>query len=518
MNDKKTRFVILGGGTAGWMAACLLARAWPHELVDVTLVESPDIGIIGVGEGSTPQMRGFFDQLGLAESNWMAQCNATYKVGIGFKGWSDRAGYGQYFHPFYSQLDNLHSPAFFYHCLARRTGRNVPAHPDDFYLAAQLAKQNRNPIAPENFPFAPAYGYHFDAHKVGAVLGEFAQDDLGVQHVEAHIDHVTRHENGDISALVTDKGEAITGDYFIDASGFGGFLIGKTLDERFISFGNNLYNDSAVVMPTPHDNPDAPFAPATQSFALSAGWAWAIPLTNRIGHGYVYSSAHISTDQAEAELRDHLAKNFGANIKETEARHLKMRVGRRENSWVKNVLAIGLAQGFLEPLEATALHITQSTIEGFIRALKTEQNIERSMPIADNARDEFNHNIASRYEGIRDYIVAHYKLNQRTDAESMDYWRSLSQNHDLSDSLKAILTCWYRGQDMVSHLRDNRLELYYNSDSWHCLFAGYGIFPDDSKLQPPGDDITRHDLDQIKETLRRCALNFAAHMPHINSR
>ena len=484
--------VILGGGTAGWMAANLFATRWPHARV--TLVESPDVGIIGVGEGSTPQLKRFFDTIGLREAAWMPHCNATFKNGIAFEGWSRQPGYQRYFHPFPTDLDSFGLSDFYFHCLARRTGRDVPAHPDRFFLQSVLAAQSRAPLVPENFPFAIGYGYHFDAHLVGQVLQEHALS-LGVRRVEGHVTHATRHEGGDIASLMLRDGSSISGDFFVDCSGFRAALIGETLGETFLPFAENLFNDAAVVMPTGVD-PDV--TPAqTRSTALSSGWAWAIPLTNRTGNGYVYASNALSADAAETELRAHL----GLLDSETPARHLSMRVGRVAKSWSHNCLALGLAQGFIEPLEATALHIVQTTVEQFIEAVDHDG-------FGAAPRERFNDQIAARYEGIRDYIVAHYRLNQRGDN---DYWRANAANQAISDSLRALMSCWFRGGDLVAEIEAQQIGGYYSAMSWHCLFAGYGTFPEAARLRAPEPGLMPDRLGAIDEFIRRCALNFDDH-------
>jgi tryptophan 6-halogenase len=488
------RIVILGGGTAGWMAANLLANAWHKLGTKVTLVESPDVGIIGVGEGSTPQLRGFFRSLGLDEVDWMPKCNATFKNGIIFKGWSERAGFESYYHPFTTDLDSRSLDSFTYNTRARRTGRDVWAHPDRFFLPALLSAKRLAPLATENFPFDVSYGYHFDAHLVGTVLREHAKS-LGVEHVERHIASVELNESGDVSALLSKDGERIEGDLFIDCSGFRGSIIQEALGERFIPFANNLFNNSAVVMPTSADPTGT--NPHTTATALSAGWAWDIPLTNRTGNGYVYASGYIDKDAAETELRAHL----GLLDSDVEARHLSMKVGRVERSWVGNCLAVGLSQGFIEPLEATALHIVQATVEGFIAAM--EQG-----GFAPTERDAFNQRIAARYEGIRDYIVCHYRVNRRTDTQ---YWRDNAMNPNPSDTLKHMMTSWFRGEDLGAVITELDIGKYYNSLSWHCLLAGYGTFPDDKQITPPGDDIRLFDMAQLDEFLRRCGLNFTDH-------
>jgi tryptophan 6-halogenase len=493
--DAPLRMIILGGGTAGWMAACLMAHHWPQNRVSVTVVESPEIGIIGVGEGSTPQMKVFFDELGLSERDWMPRCNATYKNGISFHGWSARAGHESYFHPFQTALDVHTEQAFFFHTRARRTGRDVWAHPDRFFISARLAEQRRGPKAAESFPFQIGYGYHFDATLVGDYLRGHACDKLGVVHIARRVDRVEQHEDGTIACLIDEAGEAIPGDFFVDASGFRSLLLQGALREPFESFASNLFNDRAVAMPTA--NPAGVTRCETQATALSNGWAWSIPLTNRTGNGYVFSSRHLSPEAAEAELRTHL----GLLDSDVEARHLRMKVGQVSRSWVKNCLAIGLAQGFIEPLEATALHIVHATVAGFIEAFD-----KGSLSAAE--AEPFNRQIHARYEGIRDYIVCHYRMNSRRDS---DYWRENADNQALSDPLKAVMTCWFQGGDLEEEIARLGIGNYYAPLSWHCLLAGYGQFPDDAKLSPPEDGLPLANLAVIDDFIARCALNFASH-------
>jgi tryptophan 6-halogenase len=494
MAEPPLHIVILGGGTAGWMAANLFAHHWGAGRAAVTLVESPEVGIIGVGEGSTPQLRAFFRTLGMAEADWMPRCNATYKAGIRFNGWTERAGHEGYFHPFATDVDYRTQPQFIYNCRARRTGREVAAHPDRFFLPRLLSDERMSPLPGESFPFDIGYGYHFDAHLVGQVLKGHALT-LGVRHLERHVASVEMGPDGDIAALVTRDGERIAGDIFVDCSGFRATLIQEALGERFISFAGNLFNDRAVAMPTPRD--PAGIKPQTEATAMAAGWRWAIPLTNRTGNGYVYSSRYLDSDAAETELR----ADLGMLDADVEARHLTMKVGRVERSWARNCLAVGLSQGFIEPLEATALHIVQATVEGFIDAFAAGG-------FTPQHRDDFNSRIARRYDGIRDYIVCHYRVNGRTDTE---YWRDNAANDTLSDNLKTMLTAWFRGADMDGVIDELGIAPYYASASWHCLLAGYGVFPDAGKLVPPGSDVAIHDLDAVDDFLRRCALNFGNH-------
>lgn len=225
--------VILGGGTAGWMAACLMAKAWPAAAI--TVIESPEIGIIGVGEGSTPQLRGFFETVGIAERDWVPACHATYKTGIAFRGWSDRPGFGRYFHPFASAVDLHTEPAFHYNALTRRSGGDVPAHPDRFFLNAVLAERRLAPVTPESFPFEVGYGYHFDAHLVGARLARRAAE-LGVSHLARRVTEVAVGDGGDVTHLVFEGDGTVAADLFVDASGFRSTIAQGALGVRFLPF------------------------------------------------------------------------------------------------------------------------------------------------------------------------------------------------------------------------------------------------------------------------------------------
>ena len=492
MSDAGLKIVVLGGGTAGWMAANLLAARWAGR-ARVTVIESEEIGIVGVGEGSTPQLKAFFDGLGIGESDWMAKCNATFKNGIRFERWSERPGFESYFHPFPSQLDVHTAPVFLGNTLARRKGEDVWAHPDRFFVPAALAANALGPRPGENFPFETSYGYHFDAHLIGAFLRDHALA-RGVERLERKIARVAVAEDGRVTHLTAEGGEEIAGDVFVDCSGFRSMIAQGALGVKFLPFESNLFNDAAVVFPTPAD-PERTQS-QTVSTALRNGWAWMIPLLNRNGNGYVYSTRYCTPDEAEAELRAHLGLGEDAT-----ARHLRMKVGRVEESWASNCLAVGLSQGFIEPLEATALHIVQATVEGFIQAFEGGGFTPRN-------RDRFNASIAARYEGIRDYIVCHYRVNRRTDTA---YWRDNAANNDLSDSLKRLMTAWFKRKDLSEEIAAQAIGQYYAPISWHCLLAGYGTFPEDAMTKPPQPSALRHDMARIDDFVRRCALNFPDH-------
>ncbi len=488
------RIVVLGGGTAGWMAANLMAKRWTDRNVEITVLEAPDIGIIGVGEGSTPQLKAFFDYLGVEEAAWMPKCNATYKNGISFHGWSERPGYEHYFHPFPSPIDHHTSPAFYFHSHFRRQGIDLNADPDRFFLSAHLARKRLAPKPSHNFPFDIAYGYHFDSHLVGAFLREHARS-LGVAYAEGKVVDVQLTTSGNITSLKLDGGHTIEADFFIDSTGFRSALLQQALGVKFASFSENLFNNAAVVLPTPVD--PAGTNSQTTSTALKNGWAWNIPLTNRTGNGYVYSLDYCSPDQAETELRAHL----GMLDSDVGARHLKMKVGRVEKHWCKNCLAVGLSQGFIEPLEATALHLVQATVEQFMNAFETGG-------FTNEKEDEFNAGINARFEGVRDYIVCHYRANLRTDT---DYWRDNAANNKLSDTLHQVLNCWFASGDMKQMIAELGISKYYSLTSWLCLLGGYGNYRDTQKLSPPPQGLQRFDLAIIDDFIARCGMNFRDH-------
>ncbi len=305
------------------------------------------------------------------------------------------------------------------------------------------------------------------------------------------VDDVEIGIDGNVEVLICEGGEKIEGDIFVDCSGFRSIIAQQAMGERFIPFGENLFNDRAVVLPTEHTGP---WKPQTESIAMSAGWRWAIPLTSRIGNGYVYSSAHISDDDAEAELRAAL----GMEGSDVAARKLHMKVGRVENSWVGNCLVAGLAQGFIEPLEATALHIVIATALEFVQAYEAGG-------FTPQHRDQFNASAANRYEAIRDYIVGHYRLNQRSDT---DYWRENAANRQLSDGLKAMMTAWFTHGDMKQTNATTYENPAYSNGSWHCLFAGYGTFPPAEKMQAPPAGMAAADSESVAKMLAACAINF----------
>lgn len=490
--------VIVGGGTAGWMAASWLNHVWKNESVNITLIESKDIGIIGVGEGSTPFMRNFFRSLNIPEKEWMPACNATIKAGISFPDWAAQGDNKNYFHPFFTHLDIQYGEAFFKNACLRRRGHDISAHPNDFFVTAALARASMTPIPKTPMQYEPDYAYHFDSILLGRYLRDRAVK-LGVKHFVDTVTSVKVDDSGRILAIDTSEGLSLQGDFFIDCSGFSGLLIEKALHEPFISFKDNLFNDRAVAIPTPTEIDRSSIPVETVSAALSNGWAWKIPLVNRFGNGYVYSSSFLTEEQAELELRAHL----GGAAAGQDSRHLKMRVGRITKHWKGNCLALGLSQGFIEPLEATAIMLMQFTIENFATSFENYSNV-------DDARASLNRKINIMFDGVRDYVVAHYHLNSRQDTE---YWITNREHRNHSDALSQILAVWDEGGDFERKLSELRSTQVYVRPSWYCLLAGMGRFPESNKkLDAAAQNIAVVARSYIDRTAKE---NFISHTDYL---
>ena len=477
--QSQSELLVVGGGTAGWMTAALLNKQLADKGFQITVVESPDIGIIGVGEGSTPQLKTFFDTLGIAESEWMLASQATFKNGIRFNNWTHNKQKNSYFHPFPSLTDRETAKAFLINCHQHRHGKVSCAHPDPYFLAALLAETGKSPKTIHGQPQLPLnYAYHFDSALMGEFIKKFAIAN-GVSHRSATVKSVKLHKNGAIQSVEISNGEKLFADIFFDCTGFRSLLMQQALSEPFFSFADNLFNNAAIALPSKTDND---FKAQTTSTALSNGWAWHIPLRHRTGNGYVFSTDYCSFDEAETELRTQL----GLLEDPTESRHIHMKVGRCRNTWVKNCVAIGLSQGFIEPLEATALHIVQETVQNFIGAFSAGN-------FSDQHSQQFNQVINARIDGIRDYIVCHYHASNRNDSQ---YWQDNTNNLHRSDSLNALLDVWQSGGDLTTEINRQQIGQYYPAVSWHCLFAGYERFQGQSISTQADQNIQAH-LDKL---------------------
>jgi len=478
MNKLPQEIVIVGGGTAGWMTACYLAKT--AELMElkrnvpacapkITLLESSLVSTVGVGEGSTPYLRLFFEFLGVSEFEWMHRCNATYKMGINFEQWTTttqtktkRSSFTDtdcYFHPFFSSLDIPTADMYFNAVNKHRKGAAHDTNPSHYFTAAHMVEKGIPPDA-----ICPSanidYAYHFDAGLLGDFLKDYALI-KGVCHQIGTVASVQTH-NHNITALKLDDNKTLSADFFIDCSGFRGLLGKQALSRTFTSYADTLFNDAAVAIAS-----DATLSPETElqtrSIALSNGWQWHIPLINRTGNGYVYSSHFCTAAQAEEELR--LAVEPSNTPKQ--ARHIKMTVGRLDEHWKGNCLCIGLSQGFIEPLEATALMLVQYALHLFIDCWQSDS--PRKM-------ESYNAEMNRMFDGIRDYIAAHYYLNNRNDSP---YWLACREEMKVPDTLSYLINAWDKGENFEQALDEVDNKLVYLRPSWYCIFAGMKRFSND---------------------------------------
>jgi len=455
--------VIVGGGSAGWMAASIFLASFGRQGSRISLVESSNVPTIGVGEGTTPLFKRFLKFLGIPEAEFMAACNATYKHGIEFPDWTANDEFPSYFHPFASPAFSQYDRPFFEACNRRRRGEAADTDPAGYFFAAELAAQRKAPAGPPpRTPDKIDYAYHFDAGLLAEFLKQRCREN-GINHVIDHVNDVVLKENGDISHLVTEEGGELHGDFFVDCTGFARRLLGQRLGAEFTSYKPRLFNDSAVALRTPlPEEGDIP--PYTESRALSAGWAWRIPLTNRIGWGYVHSSDYITSEEAERELRELI----GAPAEDQPARHLKMQTGRVSEHWKNNCVSIGLSQGFIEPLEATALGLVQFSINRFVTQF-ARGNFEPTY------RDHFNRIVNDAFDSTLDYIQMHYKLTTRRDTP---YWRDCAANENISDVMRGVIEGWdSEAPDFLPVLQRHVQGSSYAPYSWYCILSGMGRYP-----------------------------------------
>jgi tryptophan halogenase len=445
--------VVVGGGTAGWMSAAALSTvmgALPGLTID--LVESEEIGTVGVGEATIPQITLFNALLGIDEAEFVRQTNATYKLGIEFRDWT-RLGH-RYIHPFGFYGIDMLGIEFHHHWLKGQTlGDSAPL--DDYSLGAVAALASKFDHPRRDQPNSPlsriAYAFQFDASLYARYLRTLSERQ-GVIRTEGRIvDVVQNAETGFVEAVTLRSGARIEGDLFIDCSGFRGLLIEQTLQAGFEDWSKWLPCDRALAVACESSNDRQPL---TRSTARAAGWQWRIPLQHRTGNGYVYSSAHLSDDEAAATLLANLdAPALG------DPRPLRFKAGHRRKAWVKNVVALGLAGGFLEPLESTSIHLVQSGIARLMTLFPT-RNFDRAEIERYNALTE------REYADIRDFLVLHYKATERDDTSFWDYCRTLAPPEGLAAKLDMFRL---NGRVFREH------EELFTETSWLSVLVGQGI-------------------------------------------
>ena len=454
MAGDSVRVVIVGGGTAGWMAGAALTRLLPGRC-RVRLIESEAIGVVGVGEATLPHIRAFNERLGISEADFMARTRATFKLGIEFRDWG-RIG-DSYVHPF-GTFGRGTGAIDFHHYYARllREGQALPPL-DALSYACALAREGRfdHPgREPGRLSSTYGYAYQFDALLFAPYLRQLAEQ-AGATRTEGMVVDVERDgETGLIRAVVLADEERVEGDLFIDCSGFRSLLVGQTLEEPFEDWSKWLPTDRAVAMPCRTETAVTPY---TSAIAMAAGWRWRIPLQHRTGNGYVYASGFLSDDDARHALERAVEGEAIA-----EPRLLRFKAGRRRRSWVGNCVAIGLASGFLEPLESTSIYLVQQAITALIELFP-----EREIGASD--RDEFNRIIDLEYDRIRDFLILHYHATTRDDSPFWNYVRTMP----IPDSLGEKMDLWRRRARVVKYREGVFLDA-----SWIAVYLGQGIVPD----------------------------------------
>ena len=465
-----TKVTIVGGGTAGWLSACLIAaRADPSSAapISVTLIESPDIPTIGVGEGTWPTMRRTLERIGLTEADFLLACDASFKQGSRFDGWRTGEAGDSYYHPFVAPVDGDTREIFSAwtgHDHHRRFAEAVSPQPRA--CALDLAPRQR---AMPGYAGALNYAYHLDAGKLAALLARHATERLSVRHVRDRVVGVDRAEDGDIAAVRTRASGAIGGDLFIDCTGHAALLIGGEYAVSLIDRGDVLFNDRALAVQAPVA-PDSPIASQTNATAHAAGWIWDIGLPTRRGVGCVYASQYASDDEAAATLEAYLRRTApGLDLDGLSARRLAFRSGHRERFWERNCLAVGLSAGFLEPLEASAIVLIELSLDALL------DNFPTTRAVMDIHASRFNDLFRYRWDRIVEFLKLHYVLSAREEP----YWRAHREAASIPPRLADLLEVWHH--QPPSRADFPAIDEVFPAASYQYVLYGMGFAP-----PPPG--------------------------------
>ncbi len=489
-----SHIVIAGGGTAGWMTAAALSRLLSNGETRITLVESEEIGTVGVGEATIPPINMFNRLLGIDENDFIRQTQATFKLGIEFDGWL-REGHA-YLHPFGEYGRDINAVKFYQFWLKLRALGHDVGGIEEYCLSAMAARLGRfappDPD-PNTVQSSLAYAFHFDAGLYAAYLRRFSEA-RGVVRQEGKIARVEQHaEDGFLRSLMLQDGREIAGDLFIDCTGFRALLIGETLGVPYHDWSHWLPCDRALAVPSQRVSDPVPYTRAT---ARPAGWQWRIPLQHRTGNGHVYCSGFMGEDEAA----DLLLSNLEGPA-EADPRPLRFKTGRRAEFWSRNVVAIGLSGGFMEPLESTSIHLIQAGISKLIALLPDK----RFAPVE---RETYNRLTAMQFDQIRDFIILHYKATERS-GPFWDYVRTMT----IPDSLAAKIDL-FRSKGRIFRLEDE----LFGEANWLSVLMGQGIEP--ASWDPMADTIS---MDSIKQTagglrraIRETAVRLPAHQAYID--
>ncbi|MGZ3306131.1 MAG: tryptophan halogenase family protein [Asticcacaulis sp.] len=498
MNAKRT-ILIVGGGTAGWLSAAYLAKfleITDHGYLDITLIESPDIGIVGVGEGTFPTIRNTLKFIGIDEAQFMRSTTATFKQGIRFNDWVRTPKDGvheHYFHPFEAPFYTEGAGLVPYWLLQDEATRLPFAQAMTFQK--RVAEARRAPKRPHEGDFAGPlnYAYHFDATRLAEVVADRARE-LGVRHIRGNVRSVELDATGSIDHIVTDTHGELRADLYIDCSGFRAELIGRALGVPLKSVRHQLFTDRAISCRLPYDRPDTPIESFTISTAQEAGWIWDIGLTSGRGIGYVYSSAHTTDDKARQVLHRYTGRPDIAT------RLIPFEPGYRERQWVGNCVAVGLAAGFLEPLEATGVVLIEVAVS------MIAELFPHNGP-ADASAQRFNELIVQRYDNIINFLKLHYALSQRKEA----FWRDNTAPSSIPERLRHLLEQWrFRPPGRYDFLLDLESFAFFN---YQYILYGMGFRTDLTPVRDayPNVEQAERVFARIKNFGERATLDLPSH-------
>ena len=498
MSDRLRKVVVLGGGSAGWLVAGLLAAEHPD--LHITLIESSDVPIIGVGEGSWPSMRDTLRRIGLSEVDFIRQCQVSFKQGSRFDSWMHGALGAQgdrYYHPFMlpvGQGDADLVQAW----LATQTERPFA---DLVSPSVQVCEAGRAPkqVQTPDFGAVANYAYHFDAGRFGQMLREHACQKLGVHHVVDHVDAVLCHENGDIAALKTREHGELSAELFADCSGLASRLIGQHFQVPLKSEREVLFNDAALPVQVPYARTDAPLATCTIATAWAKGWIWDIGLPTRRGVGCVFSRTHASEEEARDALHAYLNAT-GAPAERPTPRLIRFDPGYRQQFWVRNCVAIGLSSGFIEPLEASALALVELSVQRLC------DELPMSRDTMDAVARRFNDDFTYRWARVIDFLKLHYALTRRDDS---DYWRSHRDPATWPERLREVLPMW-RLRPPARH-DFGRIDEVFPAASYHYVLYGMGFRPDAIPLSAAKLQEAQACFDEAARQARRFITGLPGH-------
>ncbi|MFC7292933.1 tryptophan halogenase family protein [Hirschia litorea] len=484
-NSKVKTILIVGGGTAGWMTAIAIASVLKQDNVQITLIESREVGIVGVGEATLPHIRYFIQSLGIDEREFVAATDATIKLGIEFVDWGCKGD--RYIHPFGEY--GLPNDGIAFHHFYNKFKEMSPIC--DYSLPVVAAKKGKFYPPSKNLSSVNStyqFAYQFDATKFAPFLRKKSEK-LGVKRVEGKIIDVKKHADGNIASVSTEDGRCLEADFFVDCSGFSGLLVDKALGTKWQSWAEWLPCNRAVVAPCEHAGPLLPYTRAT---AKEFGWQWRIPLQTRTGNGYVYSSQFAKDVEVEEQFASSLEGDMLADL-----RVLRFETGRREKFWNRNCVSIGLSGGFLEPLESTSIYLIQQGITYFLELFP--EDVES--PIRAN---EYNRMMDMEFERIRDFLILHYYATEREDSSFWKHMKNLKIPHSLSEKIEL-----FRERGYVESYKYG----LFLEPSWVAVYYGQGIIPCnyDSRVDLfPSHEIETN-LNKLRRHIEIAANNMMSH-------